>query len=91
MFLAGCQNLSSCRTLDGQGKLMETYRTETCLKYETPMDINYFICEDEFSICYITETGGISCFPKVEEDSLLGDDELLDGEDTVEIKKSVLL
>jgi len=36
-------------------------------------------------------SGGISCFPKVEEDSLLGDDELLDGEDTVEIKKSVLL
>ena len=52
---------------DEESKLIESMPTASvikCVKLITPMDVNYFFCEDKMSYCYLGERGGISCFIK---------------------------
>ena len=41
--------------------LMPTANVMKCVKLATPMNINYFFCEDKLAYCYLGERGGISC------------------------------
>ena len=35
-----------------------------CIEFQTPMGLKYYLCEDVFHYCYLTEAGGLQCMPK---------------------------